>query len=122
MAKPKTYQQLRDVWYKRLKRSGFNDIEDSEGNLKDFTYKQVKRHLHVWESSGHYFELATSFLNEHEFESSRDRIIWEYHANALSTRDIAKLLKRVRITTNRQTVWDTISKLQTIMKKRYKVE
>lgn len=117
----KTYQQLRDIWYKKLAKT-FDDIEDKDGNLKSFTYSQVKSHIHLWESNAHYYELASALLNEHEFESNRERIIWEYHSNGLSTRDITRLLKKVKIQTNRQTVWETISNLQQIMKKRYQVE
>lgn len=114
------YQKQKKIWYKRLKASGFNDIEKNEYDLKTNsairkrdTSKARIEALHM------YYSMATDFLNDYKFNSKLDQIVWEYHANGLSVRDVVKLLKSVRIKTNRQYVWLIVSRLRTIMKKMY---
>lgn len=64
--------------------------------------------------------MATKFLNDYKFETNRERIIWEYHTEGISVRDIVKLLKKARLKrVYRRIVWETISKLENTMKKMY---
>lgn len=116
------YSRLREIWYKKLKKSGFKDIEQDEDNLKVWTIGFFKKQpKEVWEAKRAYYHMADSFLHDYKFETELEKIIWEYHANGLGCRAIATTLKKVKIVkrTNRTAVWEIIKRLRTIMKKMY---
>lgn len=123
----KSFKKLQATWYAKLKDEGFEDIERSEDMLKvwstTFTMavpnSSTPIQLAAKES---YYRFATHFLNEYKFEKDRDKVIWEYHSNGISMRNIAELLKKVNIKTNRQCVCDTINDLTIIMKKMYGIK
>lgn len=122
MPNPKSPKQslkaLQKEWYKKLKDDGFTDIENDEDHLKfynsQFAAQFVERDSYVWEAKAEYYRMAEHFLHEYEFESELEKVIWEYHANALSYRDIAKVLKKLKLVkkTNRTTVYITVNKLK----------
>lgn len=125
MAKTKkdSYLAQREVWYKKLKRSGFEDIEMNETQLKrystDFNTVTVVR---TYEAKTEYYSMARRFLNSFQFETPRERIIWEYHSNAISCRNIAKILNKIsRKKTNKDLVNIIIKRLTKEMKKLYLV-
>lgn len=99
MAKtPNDYEKLRAIWYKKLEKDGFTDIEQLDGNLKQWSTRFVGKHSQVTrEAKQAYYSMASRFLSEYTFESSLDRIIWEYHSNGMSVRDIADTLKKAKI-------------------------
>lgn len=88
------YEDLRDKWYARIKTKGFNDIEQTkDGQLsyglgKNFRLKQNSL-------TEEYYYLARQFLNDYQFEDEIQKVIWEYHSEGLSTRDIAETLRKV---------------------------
>lgn len=123
---PKTktpLKKLQETWYKKLADSGFEDIEADEWNLKKSFKSTMLKTKHGlirsgrWQASHDYYYMAEHFLNSHVFKSKLDRIIWEYHSNGISVRDIGDLLKEVGINTSHQTVYITIKGLADIMKK-----
>ena len=123
------FKKLKDTWYKKLKKSGFVDIEKNEyGDLKESSAifantkaSGVEKPLIYNTYKEEYYRLANQFLNEHAFETSRERAIWEYHANGMSIRDIVKTLKKVRIKAYKHGVWGIIVKLRILMKQKYGV-
>lgn len=121
------YAKLRKVWYAKLKKSGFDDIELNDNDLIEpsslFT-KPSKRPLQViWEAKQAYYTMATRFLNDYKFKNSKERVIWEYHAEGISCRNISKILSKVyrKKKPGRMTVWRTIRRLQHSMKDMYMV-
>ncbi len=116
MKKQKTYKELKAIWYKKLEKSGFEDIESDEDHLKSWTADRVKKHIHTWREREQYYYMATEFLDTYKFETPLEKTIWEYHANGISVRDIVILLSKVRIKTNRDAVWLTIRRLVNRMK------
>lgn len=114
------YKKLKKLWYQKLKTSGFEDAESSEHHLKVWSSQFArKKSVLSWEAKAAYYHMANAFLNAYKFESDLERIIWEYHSNAISVRNITKLLKKVQIHTNRMTVWRTVNKLENKMKEMY---
>jgi hypothetical protein len=126
-----SYAELRKVWYKRLKKSGFVDIEANDYDLKNpsyryahldrraqFTMQQAKIH---WAAKQEYYYLANHFLSDYKFSDLRERNIWEYHSNGVSVRSIVdilnKLPKRKKVT--RDKIWKIIRNLSKIMKQMY---
>lgn len=121
--KPQDLNQLKTVWYRKLKQSGFKDIERDEDTLKNwssiFAYQKPGNN---WQSKEEYYRYAAHFLEEHKFETELQKIIWEYHANGLSMRNIAKTLNKTRVTkTNYTSVWQVIKKLKVGMYKLYNI-
>lgn len=119
--KPKNaYEKLRDKWYKKLKTTkseqypdGFKDIEHSEEMLTEYSSVYFKKHSYEEvEEKQRYHDMAVSFLEQYKFTSDRDKVIWEYHTNGISARDITKLFKKVKIQTNKTTVNQVINRLK----------
>lgn len=116
-------QRLQETWYKKLKNEGFNDIEYADGSIavgvpRSLGWKDADLRV----STQEYYYMAYHFLNEYKFECERDRIIWEYHSNGISSRNIAKLLKQARLRKkgrSRDRIWVKIKELEAIMKGLY---
>lgn len=125
MAKPLTPQQLKKLWDKKLKQSGFEDIEDDQGRLKEWSSRAWRNNEHenlqdTAAAKLEYYNMCTTFLNEHPFESRLEQVIWEYYTEGISYRNIAKLLKKAKIKkTNRTTVMYIIRRLEATMKGYY---
>jgi hypothetical protein len=111
-------------WYAKLKRDGFDDIESDEDNLKVWSTIFFKKHsIEQIQAKQAYYQMATNFLNDYKFNNNRERIIWEYHANGISLRDIGKVLKKAKIkkATNRTDVWKVVKRLKLIMYDMYMI-
>lgn len=113
----KEYEELRDKWYAKLKKSGFEDQERDEDTLKVYSSdkfgarRQSRSSITQnggWQAKATYYSMAERYLSEYPFETRREQIIWEYHANAVSVRDIVNLLRKVRIKMKRTSVWEII--------------
>lgn len=120
-------KELQAIWKKKLKDSKFIDLEgdDEYGLLRTTTTSGgvIDKRRSTWEIQQEYFKLATYFLNDYKFKSHIERIIWEYHSNGISTRDIANTLNKVRKKRIlRMTVWRTVKRLAEEMKKMYGVK
>ncbi len=119
--KKTTFNKLKDAWYKKLAKSGFVDVERDEvylkRNVSTIDYRRV-----TWESQADYYHMTTHFLNDYAFKNNRQRNIWEYHSNGISTRDIAKILNKVsKKKVTKDTIRMVIFELREEMKKLYGV-
>lgn len=121
--KPQDLNQLKTVWYRKLKQSGFKDIERDEDTLKSWSsIFQYQKPGNNAQSKEEYYRYATHFLEEHNFETELQRIIWEYHSNGLSMRNIAKTLNKTKVTkTNYTSVWQVVKELKATMYKLYNI-
>ena len=117
------YEKQREIWYKKLKKSGFEDIEQDDFNLKTNSSVFFKNHtFEVWTAKATYYQMASNFLEEYKFNSRIEKVIWEYHSNGISFRDISKLLKKAKIksiSTNRQDIWLIVKRLKATMYSMY---
>lgn len=93
MKMKKTLQQLQLEWYKKLKDSGFDDIEASETKLRDWSYRFVRRTINTNDDLAEYYRLAEFFVQDYKFETELERVIWEYHANGLNYPEILKIMQ-----------------------------
>lgn len=85
---------LQAKWKKKLKDSGFEDIEDGKGNLKEYhsyryNSKKIKRGFF---EKQRYYELAGQLLHSFPFSSPRNKAIWAMHVDGRSNADIADKL------------------------------
>lgn len=120
--KTKQFLKLQKEWQKKLVKSGFEDAEQDEDNLKFWSNQfVVQRSLDSFESKQEYYYLATQFLNDHEFATRRERVIWEYHANGMSYLDIIKTLKKVKIRMTNAEVGNIVRTSRKAMEKLYKI-
>lgn len=116
---PKTKTQK--LWAKKLKDSGFVDIEYPGGTLRSTSPQSFKnKSLIAFETTREYYILAEHFLHEYQFKTELERVIWEYHANGLSVRDISDTLKKVKISKLKRTaVWEILKRLDAELRTRY---
>lgn len=113
-------------WYAKLKKSGFEDIERHENarfvlksSSDKFTTPEAIRDYYA---KSEYYSMARKFLHDYKFASKLERIIWEYHTEAISVRDIALLLKNVKVMrANKDNVSEIVIRLASEMKKIYLV-
>ena len=104
--KPNDLHSLRQEWYDKLKAEGFEDIEDDKGRLKSWSSRFAHdRIMQLKEDQEAYNDLASRFLREYKFTKEIDKIIWEYHINGLSVRDITAVLKSTKIKTKNGGFW-----------------
>lgn len=124
--KPKkelSYQELKKIWYDELKDKGFDDIEKNDYILKrpssKFSNKETARD---WYAKSEYSSMAGQFLNTYKFKSNLEKTIWEYHANGISSRDIADILREAKVRGKKRSVVQAIIKrLADCMKEIYLV-
>lgn len=114
--KPQSLKKLQAEWYKKLKNEGFVDIEQDEDTLKtwassDFTEK-TRQASTLYSQRAEYYYMANHFLNKYAFEDDKERIVWEYHSNGISIRNIAKILTKNGLKASRDTIWRTIKTLK----------
>ena len=94
--KNKKFKSLQKLWYKKLAKTGFVDIENT--NLPDPDIKKCdvihfnKVTPDEYETRTKYYSLARGLLNTFAFESELHKKIWEYHSEGISTRKIEKLI------------------------------
>lgn len=121
MSKKAEFEKLKKKWYSKLKESGFEDIEQDEDRLKVWSSDfRLDKSTKLAESKEAYYYMAGNFLNDYKFENQVDKIIWEKHAEAMSVRDIAVLLKETGVKKiSYFTVWQVVNRLEVIMKKMY---
>ena len=94
----KQFKALQQKWYKKLEKSGFEDIEqtsDDRGFLKQNHNSYFKtRHTPLsFQNTQEYFLQCSHFLLEHDFNTEQARAIWKLHSEGYSRREIAKMLK-----------------------------
>lgn len=94
--KTNDFKALKAAWDKRLKKSGFEDIETVNGELKTY-------HTSLFNDAGDatlreakedYYRHAGYFLNDHKFASELERKIWELHADGYGIRQIVTTLNK----------------------------
>lgn len=93
-------KDLQDKWDAILKREGFEDIEDRHSPREMLKSWHSTMFIHRFDKERfsarqQYFEIATHFLGQYEFESETDREVWFLHSEGKSLRDIATITKKV---------------------------
>lgn len=114
---------LQKKWYRKLKQSGFNDIEDTNS---------PREYLKTWESTHFakifqlrgaeqyhgqalYYERAGKFLHEYRFKTRTQKQIWKLHSEGIGMNRIATTLE-INAAGCENSVHTIIKNLQNIMK------
>lgn len=122
MAKPRPSKELQAEWDLKLKESGFDDIETADGKLKMWSQRwNTDAYKQTIPARQEYYYMANQFLNTYPFDSEFDRIIWQYHCDAVGVRDIAATLNALGIyeKTDRTRVNRVVQRYREIMKRIY---
>lgn len=105
--------KLTKVWYKKLKKSGFEDIEQADGKLKEWhSFKFAvsgKNEVQIYATTK-FYDAAREMLTKHTFQTALDRKIWALYSEGDSARGIAKQLKL-----GRAKVTDAVNRLIKVM-------
>lgn len=121
----KEFLALQKHWDKKLADSGFEDAENRDGKLKEWSKSTYARRTIAdvsMESKQEYYRAAGQFLYSHRF-SAFERKVWELHSEGISMRHIVKTLKdKHSIETYKRQVHETIQKLVKIMMKKIEKE
>jgi len=130
MPKQLSLKELTDIWYSKLKNSGFQDAENRDGNLRTFSGRGHLKHKETSESDAtwyagrqeynnikqEYYYLAEHFLNSHRFSDKTEKQIWKLHSEGVSYRNIAKELNsKLKVKLNKDNVNTTIKRLSSTM-------
>lgn len=88
-------KKLTAQWYQKLKDSGFEDIEDSAGNLKQYhSIRFLAKNIRTgFNEKQRYYELASQLLYSFPFKDKRMKNVWKLHAAGLQVPEIASALK-----------------------------
>lgn len=98
MPTKQSLNKLQNIWYRKLKSSGFKDIEGDYDiaitsgvlSIKRF---QDRNSYDSFKNKERYYQLAGHFLHENTFDSDLHKNIWELHSEGLSYRDISEKIK-----------------------------
>lgn len=99
-------EKLKDKWNKKLAASGFEDIENPDGTLKNSTDPRTMAYaLREKDARETYYGTAQEFLNRGTFTTLQEYAIWKAHCDGVSFRKIAATLGitfyKVRTITNK---------------------
>ncbi len=128
MKQPKnklSYEQQKQIWYKKLKDEGFVDIEHGDGSINSGVPRTIRtgqNQADTIDAVRSYYAMAAHFLNEYKFENKLDQTIWMYFAEGLTYREIAHTINKTKRKADRiskDLVWRRITKFEKIMKQRY---
>lgn len=84
---------MKREWYSYLNKTGFKDLEKSEYQLKTYSSSldnnQEIQNKYVYEAKQNYFMWASTQVYQKDFKSNRDKIMWEFHSEGLTSKEIA---------------------------------
>jgi len=90
------FKALQKKWYKKLEKSGFEDAERPDGNLKWWASRFDRKWYNPTADAAKeaYYRFAGQFLHGHTFEDPMEREIWALHSEGVSMRNIVKTLRK----------------------------
>lgn len=110
------FKKINRKWKKKLKASGFKDIESNEFTLQHFSYEIAYKHNTF---TLDYYSKCDSFLLTHTFPNQIDKLIWQMHADGKSVRQIeAYLLLNGISEISYRTVHNKIKAIEAVMLQR----
>lgn len=89
------FKKLQAKWYRKLKRTGFKDIEargtlSSRGNGAKSNAVWVN--AEVIEERSAFYRLASQFFHDFDWKDKKDKRIWELFADGKSVQQIANAI------------------------------
>lgn len=116
------FKKQNSKWQDKLKNSGFEDLEDINGELRIFVAKRFagtrKISFDRAADDERYFTLAREFLHKKEFKSKLQKFIWEQHSEGFSERNIEETLRKKNFKADRNVVRKVIKEFKDEMIKK----
>jgi hypothetical protein len=101
--------RLTKFWYEKLRSTGFQDIEQTDGNLKSWEcHVWAKRSQSTLDAKQQYFSRARELLEAYRFDNPTHKRIWELHCDGLSSRQIASQIGHMEPTYKHAHIRNTI--------------
>lgn len=121
MKKRTELQLLTDTWYKRLAAEGFKDIENRGGSLNSASPRSFRSKDPIQRQAiEDYYSICYQFLIEYKFTTEIEKVMWEYHTNGISIRNISKILTGAKVKKiSKTSVGEIIRNLEITMKNMY---
>jgi len=85
-------KNIKKQWTLYLEYEGFEDVEKSKSDNRSSYYFKFRKDFQsndLLEAKINYFSWAREKLHSGTFKDQRDRMIWEYHTEGLSRRQIS---------------------------------
>ncbi len=113
----KEFKKLQKTWYKKLKDTGFNDLETESGLSKQNvgTYFYNVYHPDRFEFQAEYYRRVGYFLHTHKFKNTFERRIWELYAEGVTIRETVRILTDAKIRTYKREVHEIRQALTKLM-------
>lgn len=111
------FKKLQEKWYSKLSKKGFDDIEQDESKLKQWSETYFKKgnlnqsNITVVTAKLAYYAMCRSFLETHKFKNKIERRMFEMHSEGLGVRVIA-----VEMKTYRRKAHETVQRLVKVMR------
>lgn len=87
-------KQLQEYWNQKLKDSGFKDIENPDGFLKEWVSSRIlpsRNHNRLKiVAKENYYRLVGNFLYDYKYFTMKEKDIWVRHGEGFSLNEIAK--------------------------------
>lgn len=113
--KKQQLKALQREWYDKLKETGFDDIEDTNSPremLKTWHSRCFLNKNEVETSAkAEYYTNAQQVLYSYKFRTMADQMLWEYHANGLSIREIAAATRDSPAPMHRSSVFRALKRI-----------
>jgi len=115
------FKKLKDTWYLKLKKSGFDDIEDNKGNLKSWdSFKFIRSSKRNMDKTETYYRYCSYFYWEYKFKNMTEKYIWKRHSEGATIRIIAEELQKKPITLKKSAIQNIVKSLRKKMMDLYK--
>jgi|ERR1700677_914761 len=124
----KNLKKLQAIWAKKLKDSGFKDIENKDGRLERESAMPVVYQTNFghegaivkFEATREYYALAGQFYHDYKFSSDIEKKIWFLHSQGVTARNIVKLVRTKTYKANKDPLSALIRRLAAVMLKLYR--
>lgn len=122
----KQFKDLQRLWYDKLEKTGFKEIEQEDGLLKRWSTRvfsdkangsYYNEKIEYYKSREEYYRLAGHFLHDYKFANKKEHRIWELHAEGVSIQAIVEIMTKARFKTSIKRAHQTIQRLVKEMKK-----
>lgn len=89
------FKRLSEEWDKKLRKAGFEDVENKDGMLKEWSTNFFRNQFvpEVYEANLSYYQMITDIFQNYPFKTKKERFIFEKHAEGGKFREISRLFK-----------------------------
>ena len=99
------FKRIERIWEEKLRESGFIDVENGNGKLKQNAANSYRTNIsQVIESKQRYFELLGHIAHEEQFRDEVERIVMQRRSEGATIKEISLELSAQGHRSHRQTI------------------